>query len=331
MQHGKLLVVVAALLAVCAGIVYAALSVHIREWPLPATDRFPHDAALAPDGALWFTGMGSNTLGRLDVATGSFRSYPLRTPDSGPHGLVADRTGVIWFTANYKGYIGRLDPGTGQIVEYPLPDKRAQDPHTPAFDQIGELWFTVQEGNFVGRLQPADGKIALVRPPTKDARPYGIALSGDGIPFFCEFGTNKIGRVDPVSLTVREFVLPDAGARPRRLAIGARGEVWYTDYQRGYLGLLDPRSGTVKEWASPGGRNSGPYAIALLKDGTVWYCETGVKPNMIVRFDPGSAGFSRWPIPSGGGVVRNMVATPGGKLYLACSGKNKVGVVEIGR
>jgi len=28
-------------------------------------------------------------------------------------------------------------------------------------------------------------------------------------------------------------------------------------------------------------------------------------------------------------VIRNMVATPDGKLYLACSGVNKVGVAEI--
>jgi hypothetical protein len=35
------------------------------------------------------------------------------------------------------------------------------------------------------------------------------------------------------------------------------------------------------------------------------------------------------PIPSGGGEVRNMVATPDGKLYLACSSVNKIGIAEI--
>jgi hypothetical protein len=29
------------------------------------------------------------------------------------------------------------------------------------------------------------------------------------------------------------------------------------------------------------------------------------------------------------GVVRNMVATPDGKLYLASSGVNKVGIAEL--
>jgi virginiamycin B lyase len=53
-----------------------------------------------------------------------------------------------------------------------------------------------------------------------------------------------------------------------------------------------------------------------------------VKPNAMVRFDPQSQTFSTKTIPSGGGVVRNMVATPDGQLYLACSGVNKVAVVS---
>jgi virginiamycin B lyase len=48
-----------------------------------------------------------------------------------------------------------------------------------------------------------------------------------------------------------------------------------------------------------------------------------------VRFDPRTKQFSTAVIPSGGGVVRHMVATPDGKLYLACSGVNKVAVAEI--
>jgi virginiamycin B lyase len=54
-----------------------------------------------------------------------------------------------------------------------------------------------------------------------------------------------------------------------------------------------------------------------------------VKPNTLVRFDPKSERFSTKQIPSGGGVVRNMVATPDGHLYLACSGVNKVAAVDL--
>jgi virginiamycin B lyase len=270
----------------------------------------------------------SNTLGRLDPKTGKIQEFRLKTPDSGPHGLVADHDGNIWFTANFKGYIGKLDPRTGQVVEYPLPDKDAADPHTPVFDQKGMLWFTVQQGNDVGRIDTHTGLIILKKVPTSHALPYGIAVNSKGVLFFCEFGTNKLASINPETMEITEYPLPK-GARPRRLAITSDDRVYYSDYGRGYLGAMDPTTGKTEEWLSPGGPGSEPYAITSTPDGKVWFAETGAAPNQIVGFDPKTQTFSApTPIPSGGGVVRNMVATPDGKLYLACSGVNKVAIAE---
>ena len=55
----------------------------------------------------------------------------------------------------------------------------------------------------------------------------------------------------------------------------------------------------------------------------------GTRPNTVVRFDPGTEKFQTWAIPSGGGVVRNMVHTPDGDLWLACSGVNGIAEVRI--
>ncbi len=300
----------------------------IEEWDVPTRNSHPHDPAVAPDGSLWYTGQMSNTLGRLDPVTGEIREYRLKTPNSGPHGLVADRDGNIWFTANFKGYIGKLDPRSGEITEYPLPDKSAGDPHTPVFDQKGTLWFTVQ-GNDVGKLDPRTGIIMLKKVPTPHALPYGIAVNSKGVPYFCEFGSNKLASINPDTLDITEYPLA-RGARPRRLAITPDDAVYYSDYGRGYLGRFDPASGKIDEWRSPGGTDSEPYGITATPDGTVWYVETGQGPNRLIGFDPKTRAFAvPTPIPSGGGVVRNMVATPDGKLYLACSGVNKVGVAEV--
>jgi virginiamycin B lyase len=57
--------------------------------------------------------------------------------------------------------------------------------------------------------------------------------------------------------------------------------------------------------------------------------ESAASPNMLTRFDPKSGKFERWPIPSGGGVVRNMAPTPSGGLALACSGVNAIALVEF--
>ena len=308
----------------------ANLTVQIQEWNVPTPNSRPHDPAIGSDGSLWYTGMRSNTIGRLDPKTGKIKEYPVSIPESGPHGLVADKEGNIWFTANYKGYIGKLNPSTGKVTEYPIPDPAARGPHTPVFDQKGILWFTVEEGNFVGRLDPRTGIIKLKPPLTANSVPYGIAVNSTGIPFFCEFGTNKLASVNPDTMEITEYLLPE-GTRPRRLAIASDDTIYYTDYARGHLGRFDPGKRQIKEWPSPGGPGSRPYGIAITPDGAVWYSESGLNPNTIVRFDPSAKTFATWPIPSGGGVVRNMVSTPTGDLYIACSGVNKVGIVKVER
>jgi virginiamycin B lyase len=329
-MKSKLVIYVILMVVVTSVTIMAAAkeAVQIREWDVPTPQSFPHDPAVAPDGSLWYTGMFSNTLGRLDPATGEIKEYKLKNPQSGPHGLVADKEGRIWFTANDKAYIGRLDPGTGEVTEYPMPDPAAHDPHTLVFDQKGMLWFTVQGGNFVGRLDPLSGAIRLKQSSTSRSRPYGIVVNSKGMPFFCEFGTNKLAGISPDTMDITEFELPK-GTRPRRLAITPDDMVYYTDFARGRLGRLDPKTKKVEDWPSPGGEDSRPYGIAATADGKVWYSESGVQPNTIVRFDPKTRTFDTWPIPSGGGVVRHMVATRTGDLYIACSGKNKVGIVKL--
>jgi len=86
---------------------------------------------------------------------------------------------------------------------------------------------------------------------------------------------------------------------------------------------------SFREWsvATPGAFPHDPLATA---DGAIWYSESGVTPNTLVRFDPKTGGFQSWPIPSGGGVVRNMMATPDRKgLVLAESGAGKLALVEL--
>jgi virginiamycin B lyase len=308
------------------------LNMHIKEYEVPTPNSRPHDPAVAPDGSLWYTGQGANKLGRLDPRTGEFKEYALKTAKSGPHGLVADKDGNIWFTAISGGYVGKLDPKSGEIAEYRPADGTNIDPHTPVLDHDGILWFTNEETNYVGRLDPKTGKITLTRVPTAHAVPYGIVILPNNAPFFCEFGANKLASVEPGTMKIREYVLPAADARPRRIALAPDGTIYYSDYARGYLGHFDPVAGRLlKEWASPGGPESEPYGIAITKDGKVWYSESGVKPNTLVQFDPKSERFTTKAIPSGGGVVRNMVATPDGRLFLACSGVNKVAVVDLGK
>jgi virginiamycin B lyase len=298
--------------------------VRFDQWDVPqGTMPFvPHDPAVAADGSGWYTGFGANYLGRIDAATGQIKQFALPTADSGPHGIVADRSGRIWYTGNKAGLIGRLDATTGVVTEYRMPDAAARDPHTLVFDSSGMLWFTVQNGNFVGRLDPATGAITLRLVATPKAMPHGIVIGPNGSPYFAMAGANKIGRINPRTLEITEYTLPE-GARPRRLAAVSDRAIWYGDSARGYLGRLDPETSQIKEFVSPGGARSGPYSVAATA-GAIWYTESEVQPNVLVRFDLKSETMQTWPVPSRGSVVRHMVAIGDSTLWLACSGTGVV-------
>lgn len=310
-----------------AVIIPGPAQVNIREWLLPTLGQRPHDPLATHDGSIWWTGQYANRLGRLDPTTSAAQEYPLQTGNSGPHGLVHDADGNIWYTAMSVNRIGRFDSTTGIVTEYPMPDPQARGPHTPIFDQRGVLFFTLQSGH-VGRLNPATGEVTVARTPTANTYPYGIQVNSKGVPWYVDFNGNRVGSIDPMTMEIREYPLPNPESRPRRIALTPDDVVWYTDYPRGYLGRFDPVTGEVREWRSPGGPRSQPYGIASVGD-VLWYSESGVKPNTLVRFDSRSESFQTWAIPSGGGVVRHMMATHDGNLVLACSGVNRVALVEV--
>ena len=97
--------------------------VSFKEWIVPSLGSRPHDPLAAADGSIWWTGMFSNVLGRVDPVSGQMKEFPVKTPKSGPHGLTEDKAGNIWFTANQSRYVGKLDPKTGEVTEYQIPQE----------------------------------------------------------------------------------------------------------------------------------------------------------------------------------------------------------------
>ena len=308
----------------------AELKATIREWDVPTKGAKPYATTVSPDGSIWFTEEAANKIGHLNPKTGEFKEYPL-TDDKNvaPHGLVADQDRNIWFAASSGGFIGKLEPNTGKVIVFKMPDPKATDPESLAFDSKGILWFTVQNANMVGKLDPASGAITLKQVPSQNARPTGILVLKRGIPMFAEPGAGKIGSVIPDTFAVYEFPLPP-GTRSRRLAIAPdENTLYFTDSTGGNLGKLDISLGALIMFPTPGGSDSSPYGLTITPDGTVWYCETGIQPKNIIRFNPGSSTFSRAPIPFATGVVHSMAAAPDGRVYFAGSDVDKVGAVEV--
>ena len=302
-------------------IVPGNVTIKITEWIAPTLGQRSRDPIEAPDGAIWWTGMYASLVGRLDPKTGEMKEFPL-PPAAKPHTIIPDAAGNIWYSGNSNATLGKLDPKTGKITEYKT---KASDPHSAVFHRNGLIYFTAQNARMIGRFSPLTGETTEV--PT-EPNPYGIQMAPDGTLWVAFNGTNKIGAVNPDTLAIRYYEVPDASSRIRRLGIASDGIVWYGNSTRGHIGRLDPKTGEIKEWPSPSGPTSHPYALAVIND-VVWYNESGMRPDALVRFDPKTDKFQSWPIPSGIGIVRNMWVTKAGNLLIHQSSSNRVGLVEI--
>ena len=100
---------------------------------------------------------------------------------------------------------------------------------------------------------------------------------------------------------------------------------------KGRIGRYEPGSGAIKEWPAPSGPRSQPYAIAAT-GGMVWFNESGMRPDPLVRFDTKTEAFQSWPIPSGGvyaGSAQSIRPTPDGGLVLNQSSTSRIVKVTV--
>tara|TARA_R110000772_G_scaffold24780_4_gene65021 strand:- start:537 stop:1748 length:1212 start_codon:yes stop_codon:yes gene_type:complete len=295
--------------------------IEIIEWQAPTLGQRARDPVEAPDGSIWWTGMYASLIGRLDPQTGAMEEFRLPAA-ARPHSIIPDQEGNIWYTGNSNSTIGKLDPGTGLITEYPT---EARDPHTMTWHPNGDLYFTSQNSNMLGRLDPQTGEMDEIQ---TEPRPYGIKVGRNGTVYIAYNGTNKIGAMDPETMEVRYFTISEPESRIRRLDLASDGSIWYVNSSMGRIGHLDTNTGVYEEWESPSGPQSHPYAISVIDD-VVWYNESGMRPDTLVRFDPAAETFQSWPIPSGVGIVRNSWVTQDGNLLIHQSSTNKIGLVLI--
>jgi virginiamycin B lyase len=76
-----------------------------------------------------------------------------------------------------------------------------------------------------------------------------------------------------------------------------------------------------------------PYGFEVVND-IIWYNESGVRPDMLVRFDPKTEKFQSWPIPSGNvysGIVRHIRAARNGDLLIHQSATNRIMRVSVAK
>jgi virginiamycin B lyase len=272
----------------------------ITEFPTAPGSR-PLAIVAGPDGALWFTQVGANRIGRMTTDGVVANEWTAPTPNSQPDGIAIGPDHSVWFAEVLGNKIGRLRPG-GAIVEYSVPTEDSR-PTEVAIGPDGHVWFTERgtaaaPGEKVGKVDPSTGSVTEYDVRT-DSRPLGIVAGPDGNMWFTQQAGNRVGRISTVGVLLDEYEMPQPNSSPFEPTVGPDGAIWFTQITGNRIGRLTV-GGTLTEYAVPT-PGSQPNVIVSGPDPnpahskSLWFAETAA--NKIGRITT-SGVITEFSIPS---------------------------------
>jgi streptogramin lyase len=294
----------------------------VTEFPVPTAGSGLQRVAAGSDGALWFTEMQGNRIGRI-TTDGVVTEFPIPSADGYPVGIAPGPDGNLWFTEPFGNRIGRITKD-GAITEFPIPTAFT----LPADIVAGpddNLWFTEGAGNRIGRITRT-GVVTEFPVPTPSSFPTGIVAGTDGNLWFTENSANKIGRISTSGVVTGEFPVPTADSGPAIIAADRDGNLWFTEEYGGKVGRITS-AGVVTEFATPatgGLLGSNPFGITAGPDGNMWFTETGA--NRIGRITAAGA-ISEFPIATANSGPGGIAAGSDGNLWFTELAANQIGQI----
>ena len=261
----------------------AAAPAGVTTFPLPTPFSTPLAITRGPDGAVWFTEIGTNTIGRI-TADGLLKEFQFQ-PYFGEamqdfNGITAGPDGALWFTETNINWIGRVTTA-GAFRHFLVrdPDQDPEDPYIPGTRPTGittgpdgAIWFGQEYGNRIARLDPATGKVTDYYQFPVEGWPrllQAITTGPDGALWFTEGGSNSIGRLT-TSGSLTEYPIPTPLSAPGGITTGPDGALWFTE-AIGRIGRITT-SGAVREFRVRSA-DADPLSITVGSDGALWFTE----------------------------------------------------------
>lgn len=216
----------------------------------------PFDLTTGADGAIWFTMVGLNAIGRFDITTHEFQKWQVPTAVSGLIAIEPGPANTVAFAEGTANKIGLIDVSTHQITEYPIPTPNSLPAGLTTSPDGKTIWFGETLGQNLGALEVATGKIteynllALRKPgsgiPLLDGSlgdplpsPGQLAFASDGKLYIME-GTfdagYQVGQFDPQTLEFNELVTPTALSSPCDLNTEKPGVVIFGEFTGNRIG-----------------------------------------------------------------------------------------------
>jgi virginiamycin B lyase len=237
-----------------------------KEWDLAPGHR-PHGLLVDRSGAVWTTGNGNGTIGKLDPASGKMTEFKTPSGGGGPHTIIiTDDQRTIWFTMQRGDKVASLDTATGAIREY----ASSGGPYGLALDHAGNVWFCRMGDDKMGRLDPRTGRMSEVDMGS-GSRPRRVATAPDGMLWVALYGNGKLAKLDPGAMKVaKEYPLPAGDAGPYAVTVDGGGVVWVNEINTDTVVRFDPKTERMRVVKLPS-HNVGIRKMVTDASGRLWY------------------------------------------------------------
>jgi virginiamycin B lyase len=284
-------------------VVTTTVDYEFNFYTVPTTNSAPHDLVLdASNGAIWFTQLAGNRIGRFDLATHQFDQFAIPTANSAPTGIDLDSNGMVWVALRDSNKVARLNPATGIIDEFPYTTDGAQFADL-AVASNNLVWLTSPPLNRLVTYNPQNG--SFVNVPVTDFGldpfpPQDIVMQGDR-PWTSAPTQNLLGRYSPSTQTFfLWYPTPESTSGPIGIdyrGVGSNSEVWYVQPSANRIGriLVDNQDNMISSIiAGLPTANGQPIDIAADSNGHAWITAPG--SNLIAEWRPPYVTYTYLPL-----------------------------------
>ena len=227
-------------------------------------DPVPQGITAGPDGALWFTDSGNDTIGRM-TTHGQFKFYHTGVEVS--VGITTGPDGALWFTVAQgpsNPLVGRIT--TGGTVTF-FSDPGGSYPQGITTGPDGALWFGEMNGT-IGRMTTA-GAVMHFKVASPRATIESIVSGPDGALWATRTGNHIRGAVIRLAITAQVQTWPDQGG-PQFICVGPDKALWFTEFA-GEIGRITTGGAITNFPVNHGSYNAFLGGIAAGADGALWF------------------------------------------------------------
>lgn len=278
------------------------------------TNAGTQDIVAGPDGNLWVTNPGSNTIARVSTAGVVLQNYSLPTANSGVRDIAVGPDNNLWFTMTSANQIGRITTA-GVITAFNIPTANSQ-PYSITAGSDGALWFTEFAGNKIGRITTAGAVTNEYGLPAGNTAPWGIANGPTGSTrvYYTSSGNGYVGFLTNAG-QFGGTATSSTGSSPRGIVTN-QGNVWFTMFGLSQIGNL-VNDATV---ASIGIGQQATY-MALGPSNTMWITTAS---NSIMQLSDRGAVIGNYAIPVSNAQPAGLALGPDSNMWVALPGANAI-------